>query len=130
MPRVHTYQIPVYLDPIPVDVPRPFEVLTRPGMAGASVLFHGRRFDPLPIRTISTAANAATAYRLANDYLALKRKRVTIDDGIIRAEQTVVLAVSSLIRDVGLAIGGNASGDTWEVLSNWLFLIDADYDER
>lgn len=130
MPRIHTYRIPVFLDRIPVDIPRPYEVINRPGMAGASVLFHGKRFDPLTLRTISTAASGAAAYRLANDYMALKRQRVTVDDGILSAAQTVILAVSSLISDVGLAIGGNTAGDSWEVLSTWIVLLDADQDER
>lgn len=130
MPRIHTYTIPVFLDRIPVDIPRPFEVLKRPGMAAASVLFHARQFDPMTIRTVCSAASAAAAYALANRFLALLRQRVTVDDGIIRADGTVVLAISSTISDAGLVIGGNATADTWTVDSTWQFLLDADRDTR
>lgn len=130
MPRIHTHQIPVFLDRIPIDIPRPFEVLRRPGMSAGSVLFHARQFAPMTIRTIASAANASAAYLLADRFLGLLRRRVTVDDGIIRADGTVVLAVSSTISDAGLVIGGNTAGDTWTVDTTWQFLLDADRDTR
>lgn len=130
MPRIHTYSIPIFLDPIPIEIPRPIELLRRPGMAGCSVLFHARQFDPLPIRTISTAADKSSAYNLADAYLRLIRKRVRVDDGIIAADQTVVLAVKSILTDIGISIGGNTAGDRWEVQTVWTFLLDPDYDQR
>lgn len=130
MPRVHTHQIPVFLDRIPVAIPRPVEILRRPGMAGASVLFHARQFDPLPIRTLTSAASAAAAYALADRFLALIRQRVTVDDGLIRADGTVVLAVSSTFSDSGLIVGGLTVGDRWQVETQWTFLLDADRDTR
>jgi len=130
MPRIHTFQIPIFLDPIPYEVPRPVELLRRPGMAGASVLFHARQFDPLVIRTISTAPGKAEALARADSYLRLIRKRVRVDDGLVYVDQTVVLAVRSTFQDVGIAIGGNASGDRYEITTAWTLLIDADQDRR
>ena len=128
MPRIHTFTLPIFLDAIPIAVPRPVEILRRPGMAGASVLFHARQFDPLVIRTISSAPDKLTAFALALRYKLLIRKRVKIDDGISVADQSVVLAVSSVCADAGVVLGGNGASDKWTIATAWTFLLDADLD--
>ena len=128
MPRIHNLTIPVFLDPIPISIPRPVEILRRPGMAGASVLFHARQFEPLIIRTVSSAPDKLSAFALAQKYLRMIRLRVKIDDGVTSAEQSVVLAVSSTCTDSGMVIGGNGASDKWSVNSAWTFLLDADQD--
>ena len=130
MPRIHTFTIPIFLDPIPYDIPRPVEILRRPGMTSASVLFHARQFEPMVIRTISTAPDISQARARAESYLRLVRKRVRVDDGIIYADQTVVLAVRSTFQDSGLIVGGSASGDRYEIATSWTLLLDADQDVR
>lgn len=130
MPRIHTYAIPVFLDPIPYDIPRPVEIQTRPGRAAASVLFHARQFPPLIIRTISSAPDKITARSKADTFLRLVRRRVLIDDGTLSAAQTVVISVVSTFSDGGLIIGGSAAGDRIEIASTWAFLLDADQDQR
>ena len=128
MPRVHTYQMVGWGTPIPVAIPRPYQILTRPGMAAASVLFAAKQFQPFVCQTVSTAPDRLGARRLADRYERLRRQRVAIDDGVTLAPGTVVLDVASVLTDAGLCIGGNAPGDRWEVVTTWSFLIDADLD--
>lgn len=130
MPTIGDQPIPIFADPIPISVPRPYRLLRRPGMAAASVLFSARQFEPLTIRTHCSAAEQSLAFLLADRFLRMIRSRVRIDDGIIFAEGTVVLNVVSQVSDAGLIIGGNADGDRYAVDSVWTFLLDADRDER
>lgn len=130
MPSIGDQPIPIFLDAIPYEIPRPYKILTRPGMAGASVLFSARQFVPLTIRTRCSALTLQAAYALSDAFLRKIRSRVKIDDGMTYADGTVVLNVSTLISDAGLIIGGNAEGDRYAVDSTWTFLLDADRDER
>ena len=118
--------VPVFLDPLPWEVPRPYRIITRPGMSAASVLFYAKQYPPMRIRTQSTAASRAAAMALCNTYLALRRKAVKFDDGNLMYDGTVILDFSALIEDVGLTIGGNAVGDRWQITGTWDILIDAD----
>ncbi len=130
MPSVDNLSIPIWLDPIPYDVPTPVELMGRSGMSPASVLFHAPFFTPLVCRTISTAIGKTQAGMLAGRYRDLMRSTVTIDDGVILLRGCVVLSASSMLKDAGLVVGGNAAGDRWEVLTTWAFLPDASLDER
>lgn len=130
MGLIHIYPIPIFLDQIPWAINRPYRVMTRPGMAGASVLFHAKQFAPLTLRTISTAPSLTSCADLGNRYLALRRKSVVVDDGIVKAAGTLILDVSSVFSDVGLTIGGNTAGDRYEIATTWTVLLDADLDPR
>ena len=130
MPTLHTYNFPVFLDAIPWDLPRPYAVLTRPGMKAASVLFSAAQWGPITIRTIASAPNEATAKIYADKFLALATKRVNVNDGVVSLRSAVVLRVTSQISDAGMICGGNAVGDRWEIATAWTILPDADLDSR
>jgi hypothetical protein len=130
MPAIHTISIPVFLDSIPVQIPRPYEVLTRRGMAAASVLFDAKQFPPLRLRTVSVAADKAGARLLADRFIALIRQRVAVNDGITVADGTVILSVASTLTDAGLVLLGDGSSGRWLVEAEWVVLLDADRDTR
>lgn len=126
MPWIHTYALPIFLQPLPLEIPRPYEVLRRPGMSGVSVLFHAPRFEPFTLGTLSSANGESAAYLLASRFAALRQQRVLVDDGIVAAAGTLVLDCRSQVRDAGLVIGGAAPGDTWEVSTTWTLMCDPD----
>ncbi len=130
MPYIGSQFVPIYEDPLPIEIPRPAEILARPGMGAASVLFHAKQFAPLTIRTICTAPDKNAAYLLADKFFTQIRSRQTFDDGIISLPGTVVLRAVSQIVDAGICIGGNGTNDRWEVRTAWTILPDADLDER
>lgn len=126
MPTIDRFPIPAFLDQLPYELPRPYSIMSRPGMSASSVLFLAKRYPPRTIRTVSTAASRNAAMALAKQYYGLTTKAVTVDDGVLSFRNTVILSVSSLLENVGLTIGGNASGDAWQITTTWEILCDAD----
>jgi hypothetical protein len=124
MPWIQSYRMPIFLRALPLEIPRPYTVLRRPGMAAGSVLFHGAGFDPFALPTLASAPTRDAARRLANNFAAMRAQRVRVDDDLVAYDGTVVLDCRSEVRDAGLVLGGTSVGDRWEVATLWTLLFD------
>ena len=97
------------------------EDISRPKVDGVAYGKGAIRAPISTLRTVATAANAAAAATLENEYAELKGTLQTVadDHGTLTSNVIVLDAIPTRIKQGGVMVGGADAADTYIVEYEW-----------